>query len=72
MGQKHSSAAVSTESQSIQNLSDVSAFARVTVLVTFTYKHTEFVPFVGNHLAATETSNWNDHVDERNIIMVAI
>ena len=68
MGQEHPPAAVSTEAQLVQYFADVDSLLGVPILVALTHQEAELVPFVSNHLAAAEASDWNYHVDERNII----
>ena len=63
MGQKHSSATVSTESQLIQYLSHIYILSSLSVFVSFPYHHAELFPFVSDYLAATEATHWNDHVE---------
>ena len=72
MWQKHPPAAVSAESQLVQYFANVYTFMRIAILVTFTYKHAELVPFMSYDLPTTETTNRDYHVDKRNIIMMVM
>jgi len=62
MRQKHSSAAVAIESQFVQNFAYINSLFRLSILISLPNHEAELFPFVSNHLAAAETTNWNYHM----------
>lgn len=68
MGQKHATTAVSSEPQWIQDLAHVHTLLWLSVFVSFSHHHAEFLPLVSNHFAATEATHWDDHLLIQSII----
>ena len=62
MRQEHPSTAVAVKSQFVQNFANVYSFLWLTVLVPLADHEAKLFPFVSNHLAAAEASNWNNHL----------
>lgn len=59
MWQKHSSAAVSCESECVKNFTNILLLLHL--FSSFSHQFTELIPLVSDNLTTTETTDWNNH-----------